>query len=376
MSVWTKPVYRDYPFQSVAKHLTKENLNHPFLLKLLDFDIDQVPGLKLKHGLQHGNVRRQVENREVNIINLIGTGPAAKDFDILCQEEEDAGVEEYLRNEEERQERTARQKEDIDRVNGLSQIQRRELRRAFDRKPDIVVEEPHLGLAGVYTFTARYYNILTSRMGQHFSQFERECFTSLTEAGLAASYLSARTAREYASNYADAIEGEFKGTQSFIRQIIKAAVWSGTRAAKNQRETNRFSTGEFPENPLSASLPGFATYSTFNLLIIVHRNDGETFLFTDVDIDRLRRPWNGLGAQGVYLNNYGLGSERDKRHAQLVESGKLLRQKLLLLMKGTNQKSPNRLCRILDIYYYNILTREATDINDTALILQKKKLEV
>ncbi len=76
MSVWSSPCYRDFPFQSVAKHLAQESLHTPFVNRLLDFDIDHTDNLVLQHNRKPGNVRRQVEFGDVHIKDLIRVSPA------------------------------------------------------------------------------------------------------------------------------------------------------------------------------------------------------------------------------------------------------------------------------------------------------------
>ena len=186
--------------------------------------------------------------------------------------------------------------------------------------------------------------------------------------------MSPSTVRDYAEKYSDNVDRVYTGAHQFIKQIIKAAVHSGTRSAKRARDHAEYAKRELPEVAKSAEIRGFYTYSTYNLLILQDKDTKETYLFTDIDIDRIVKLWNGLGLFDTYLSNYGAGNPTDKRHHELLRSCETLRDHLLKLMGATNQESANTLCRKLDIYHYYLLSKQARDINDKAYILQFSKL--
>ncbi len=91
-------------------------------------------------------------------------------------------------------------------------------------------------------------------------------------------------------------------------------------SCQKSQECSILLNDEFPTVPKGASITGFTAWSAYNLLILKDNNTDATFLFTDLEVDRLIRLWNGLGLYDLYLSNYGLGEPDDGRHQKLVET--------------------------------------------------------
>lgn len=312
----------------------------------------------LYDGLKPGLVRDQVELGDVKLRDLIG-GDTVRDEEELFSEGfevDDKTFEELLRKEDEKITNDLEHKEHRDWVSQLSDIRRRTTKSLFTKNPkprpadplfsQLVKEfpEPEFGLRGVYKFTGKYFIKQTSGVVDARSNITGKHYRAAVEAGLAASYLSPRTARNYAEEYAESLEGEYSNAHLFIRRLIKAAIWSGTGEAKSAREDAECLREGFPENPKHASIPGFRNYSTYSLLILHDEDTDDTFLFTEADIERIRRLWTGLSSLPVYLGSYGLGGGDFARIAELRADGILIRNHLLHLMSKTNQLNANILC--------------------------------
>lgn len=321
MSVWTNAIYRDSTFHDVAKHLSSETLQSEFVLSLLDHDIDNEPGLKAPFNLRPGNIRKQIDDGEVNIDDLVGHRPLDKDLD----EDWDEDFEGTFRKADEQQTLQLKDRE-------IEETKRKMFRNADNnsrriRIPErIPIHKPRLeddlfanlikklpatryGLAGVYHFVARQYRRMGTFYRGRLSPAYAEGLRSAIEGGLAGSYFSPGPARNYASDYVKDLESIIDPDQHFVRDLIRAAVYSGSRPAKRAREDAQQTSEEFPENPRSASIPFHVCYSAYNLLILqAEENEEElTYCFTDLDIERIKRIWNGISNYRIYLRNYGLG---------------------------------------------------------------------
>lgn len=105
--------------------------------------------------------------------------------------------------------------------------------------------EPYFGLQGVYRFTD-----LSTLHGGQLDANDGTSLADVIQAGPAGSYVSLSTAREYADSYVRDIGGLHTGVQYFIRQLIKAAIFSGTRNAKRDRDYAEFVNKELPVHSL------------------------------------------------------------------------------------------------------------------------------
>lgn len=350
MSVWNSPCYRDYSFSSVAKHLSRESLKLPFVRELLNFEIDASEGLELKHGLLPGNVKEQVKLGKVDASDLIGTEPVIPSCEERWQTHFKETLDQFLlqdnakkESKEYREERKAgiEKASETGRRITFCRNQRNSCGQTEDKpftKLIAKLPKPHFGLKGIYRFTSIYFDRVTTVRGRPLTDPERQRLASFIEAGLSGSYYTAEPARKYAEKYCEDLGSTYTGCQDFIRSLIKAAVWSGTRSAKTARDGAEFLKEDFPECPKSASIPGFTAWSSYNLLILRDENSDEVYLFTDVDIDRITRLWNGLGLHDVYLRNYGLGEKDDGRHKKLVDSGIEMRKQILSKMKTLSEQ--------------------------------------
>jgi hypothetical protein len=388
MSVWTKPCYRSYPYQSVARHLGEEDLKIPFVQRLLDFEIDDTPNLILPHGLKTGNVRSQCEDGYVKASDLIGGAcPLEEDKDDWFQEFDKT----FEQNVQNRQLREARETACEERQHLLRSASREDRRATFSKRKRTNIpatadklfaklltplEEPEFGLSGVYHFTARYFTYITSldRSGAVLTATDELRLQEIIEAGLTGSYISPPASRKYATEYASGVRRAYANVQDFVGKLIKSVVWSGTRKARQTRDYETETDGEYPAVPDNISLPGFICYSAYNLLILEDECSEATYCFTDMDIDRIKRLWTGFALFPVYLEFYGYGEQRDHRHTQLVNSGLRLRNQYLKYLEMVSNQDANSLCRKLDVHLYYVMSKHACDITDDAYKLQLAKL--
>lgn len=178
MSVWAKAIYRDYPFQSVAKHLATESLSIPFVSKLLDFEIDNVPNCKLPFNLKSGNVREQVRFGHVKAEHIIGSGPALEHIDANWEEEFDETIDKFLQQDEDIRNRKAEIEDKVEALKQSNNTPRRvtfcriQNRRKYVTEDQLLAKllsrlpEPHFVLQGVYHFTSRYFKRLAILSGR------------------------------------------------------------------------------------------------------------------------------------------------------------------------------------------------------------------
>lgn len=110
--------------------------------------------------------------------------------------------------------------------------------------------EPYFGLQGFYRLTSRYFTDLSTLHGGQLDANDGTSLADVIQAGPAGSYVSLSTAREYADCYVRDIGGLQTGVQYFIMQLIKAAIFSGTRNAKRDRDYAEFVNKELPDHSL------------------------------------------------------------------------------------------------------------------------------
>lgn len=388
MSVWASPCYKGYTFQSVATRVSEEHLNCPFVLKLLDYSVEHYGDFPVPKGVKAGNLREQVEAGHVKITDIISSEPPV--YGVIEEWDSEEGIDRTLEGNfeqvfaraQDRLKTAARRLELKEGAGSVRRVcfntktnfrQRSEEDIGFSRFIG-TLPEPAFGLAGVYRFVGNYF-------GSQRVQYADECkgefvgaLRSAIEAGLGASYCSPGTARNYAERYASNLQRDFESVAGFVRKVIAAATYSGTRSAKRAHNATPNATDNYEEVPASKTLKGFATWSMFNLLILQDNNTSDVYVFTEQDVERLRRIWYGLGVYKLYLSHYGSGDAPSEFHEQLIRSGDRMINHLLHSFRHVTQESANRLCRLYDIYFHYQLALHAIDINQNALHLQEAKL--
>ena len=383
MSVWKQPCYRDDAFQAVVKHLHDTHLNIPVILDLLDFEVEEFGEFPVPSGLKPGNVKAQVEDGYLDAAKLRGSPGLANPIsdDAAC---DTAITIEELDRYYDGQDEWFAEREELATRFSTQQIPREPLRsrNLNTRKAPEEVCEPFVkllrtigdvrfGIHGVYQFVSESYPRIQEEYGAPTSDRWGSTLRGHIKAGLACSYYSPGCADEYARKSDQALRGSDVPAGNFVRRLVRAATFSGSKTAKTAREDAEADNEALHENPPDASLFGYLTYSIYNLLILMDDMRDITYIFTKNDIIRIERIIEGLSYFPTYCYSYAWGQFQG--NTKMEASANRLVKLMLEKMGECTKDSANYFCRYWDIIFNMKLAHEAQDVTTTAYQLQIDK---
>jgi len=322
MSVYDYPVYRDDPFQGLARQIGFKKQTLPILVKLLNFEIEPHGEFELPANLTQGNLQQQLADRMRDMIELyVGPKPA----------------------------------NNVSVVNLLTQN---------------IEKEFVFGLQGVYQL---YSKLWQRNQNKLFLKKRDEDFVDvLFRIG---AVLGQHTPGDVLIEEKMMSEGWNKVAEPFIvqqRALIKIANAATMKSWKQLIKDANLANSvlkpiDLPEKKL---FRGFDIYPLQGLLIMVEEKK-VTFL-TKKDVDRLDKMLRSTANGNFYLGHYSRMSTnwRNQLHVAHQEYMKLLVE----TMKDISYAHSQLLCRACDVAYYLKLAQYASDINEDALNDQLNKV--
>lgn len=386
MSVWKEACYRDDAFIAVTRHLDDISFATPYVQSLLDFEIEDYGDFPVKEGISKG-VPRESIGRTLETFRSHGTQDAKSERyaidDLYRMHAPDEIIDEYYNR---KRSRLAKQRDDQQRFGEFKSTGRTFSLSKHQLHPvtrDPVVEpafrllvqtlpETYSGLLAVYRLANRLQKNASSWHPDARSLHKRKVAADLFIGGLTGSYYSSRRLGETAREIGDATDTLLNQNEHIVRQLITAATFSGSRSGRRaKRDANDAVTALEPV-PKEVGIPGFVTYSIYNLLILVDENREQAYTLLPKDIDRIGAILRGVGRFRAYCKTYAL--KNPDLNARMFVAANALIDLLFTQMSKISQRDANRLCRIYDILFHYLLAMESQDINSDAFNLQAKKL--
>jgi len=325
MSVWKTSCYKDDAFQSVYRVCPRGSAVCPVLLDLLDFDLPDTNDFSLPAGVAPGNAKRQAE-KDSKFMEALVDRPRENRYN-RTQE----GVYKFL----------------------CSQ------------------SKAYHGLSAIYRLLAKNWTNIFKPAKDVVA--ESEFVKSLYIYGSAASYRTARDAKEKADFADEQLLKYISGPHAAVRSLITVAT-CGTSRNNKGINTYALATNE-PLPELEARNKGvWGKYEIRwykGVLYLTDPSVDEVYVLLAQDVERLEKKIMGFGWAGFYYNSY---SDKEPEVTQKISVAfDLTVNYLRKVFNKIDSRKANFVCRALDVCLYTFLARNATDISDRALKEQEAK---
>jgi len=319
MSVWKSACYKDDAFQFFARNTPPNREDFARLAHFLDFHSDLDGPLNEHITLTPGNVKAQVDPKDVvHFSSYVGVSKSAS-FNALVSD----------------------------------------------------VSNFRYGLHAVYTFISSVYGrAFTHKLAKEENpQMERDIFM----VGLVGGNHTQRDIMDKAPIMLKAREDYVVPIQ-FINKALRA-VAAAHRSQRHMQEV-RFANvagNKLPEvdTKLKALFPSHTFYTHRGVVLMISKGTPWSLVLLQKDLDRIEKFLHGAASARVYAQLYGV-LDQSKRN-QFVNAVEAWQDCAVRIMGKCTKEEANTLCRTFDVGYFVTLARFSADVDDGPLALQINK---
>jgi len=319
MSVWKTTTYRDNAFQTISRHVEGEVLHSPFVLGLLDFEVEEFGEFPVPLGLKPGNLKEQSERDH--------TLPYRIRAQTKIKAHKGFG-------------------------NTIAKL-----------------KDPLFGVHGVYRFIGKVWPNLWEKTEKLTANLARE----LLRFGVVGAGHSKGDVRLREDAFVKVLENADLPARNFVRQLLFLKQRFRTAGIRADQSFAEVSGKELPFLDVVGipSLAGWKFLSFRGILLFKDTLSFNVYVVTSADFEKIEKYILGAATARVYAGLYGMLNP-DSR-GDLVKATIAWQDAAADRMLGLTKDEANVFCRAFDVAYFVNLAKVASDVSSRAHDHQKSK---